>query len=77
MEIPVEYRPRLKSEGKKITLLDGIDAIWILFKENIWSDKMQSLSIIIPAYNEEAFIVKLLEKVLSVDTESIGLKKKL
>ena len=38
---------------------------------------MKSLSIVIPAYNEEAFIVKLLEKVLSVDTESIGLKKKL
>ncbi len=33
---------------------------------------MKKLSIVIPAYNEERFIGELLEKIVGVDTESIG-----
>jgi dolichol-phosphate mannosyltransferase len=36
---------------------------------------MPKLSIVIPAYNEEAFLGKLLEKILSVPTESLGYEK--
>jgi hypothetical protein len=32
LELPVEYVPRLHSEGKKITLGDGLSALWALFK---------------------------------------------
>ena len=32
IEIPVEYRPRLKSEGKKITIRDGLCALLNLLK---------------------------------------------
>ena len=32
LEVPVDYRPRLKSEGKKITVLDGFKAIIKLLK---------------------------------------------
>lgn len=35
------------------------------------------LSIVIPAYNEEAFIGTLLEKILAVPTESVGFKKEI
>ncbi|MBT7608696.1 MAG: glycosyltransferase family 2 protein [Bacteriovoracaceae bacterium] len=38
---------------------------------------MKILSIVIPAYNEEKFITDLLEKVLSIDTESVGYKKEI
>ena len=38
---------------------------------------MPVLSIIIPAYNEEAFIGKLLEKIIAVPTESAGFKKEI
>jgi len=38
---------------------------------------MPSLSIIIPAYNEEAFIGKLLEKILAVPVDSIGFEKEI
>jgi glycosyltransferase involved in cell wall biosynthesis len=31
-EIPIRYEPRTKSEGKKIRLKDGIQAIWTLIK---------------------------------------------
>jgi dolichol-phosphate mannosyltransferase len=36
---------------------------------------MRKLSIVIPAYNEEAFIGTLLQAILSVDTEIIGFQK--
>jgi dolichol-phosphate mannosyltransferase len=36
---------------------------------------MPTLSIVIPAYNEEAFIGKLLEKILKVPTEALGFRK--
>lgn len=31
-ELPIHYKPRNKSEGKKIRLKDGIQAVWTLFK---------------------------------------------
>ncbi len=36
---------------------------------------MKKLSIVIPAYNEEKYIAKLLERVLSVPTETLGFSK--
>lgn len=38
---------------------------------------MPKLSIVIPAYNEEAFIGKLLEKILSIPTQSVGFEMEL
>jgi dolichol-phosphate mannosyltransferase len=38
---------------------------------------MPTLSIVIPAYNEEAFIGKLLERILAVPTEKLGFTKEL
>src|SRR5579862_5987725 len=38
---------------------------------------MQRLSIVIPAFNEEAFIGTLLETILAVDTESLGFEKEI
>lgn len=35
IELPIQYKPRSKSEGKKISWKDGIKAIWVLFKEYI------------------------------------------
>lgn len=36
-EVPISYRPRSKSEGKKIRWRDGLEAIWLLFKYR-WAD---------------------------------------
>src|SRR5580658_7370478 len=38
---------------------------------------MPLLSIVIPAYNEEAFIGELLRQILAVDTESLGFPKEI
>ena len=38
---------------------------------------MPTLSIVIPAYNEEAFIGTLLEKILAVHTETMGFTKEI
>lgn len=38
---------------------------------------MPLLSIVIPAYNEEAFIGELLRRILAVDTESLGFQKEI
>src|SRR2546421_5156228 len=37
----------------------------------------RTVSIIVPAYNEEAFIGALLEKLLHVDTEAVGFNKEI
>lgn len=29
-EVPISYKARSREEGKKITWLDGVDALWIL-----------------------------------------------
>ncbi len=39
LEIPVEYSPRLKSDGKKITVSDGFKAIITLFKLRFLKEK--------------------------------------
>src|SRR5207302_11165296 len=39
--------------------------------------RMPKVSIVVPAYNEEAFISTLLDLVLSVDTESLGFSKEI
>ena len=36
---------------------------------------MKIISIIIPAYNEDKYIVQLLDNINSVDTDSIGFSK--
>lgn len=35
IEKPIRYQPRSKSEGKKISWLDGVKAIWVLLSEFI------------------------------------------
>ncbi len=34
-ELPISYRARTREEGKKITWRDGVEALWILFRERI------------------------------------------
>jgi glycosyltransferase involved in cell wall biosynthesis len=34
-EVPISYRARTREEGKKITWQDGVEALWILFKERV------------------------------------------
>jgi glycosyltransferase involved in cell wall biosynthesis len=34
-EVPISYRARSREEGKKITWLDGVEALWILVRERI------------------------------------------
>ena len=41
------------------------------------SNRTRTLSIVIPAYNEEAFIQPLLERVLAVPTEELGFIKEI
>lgn len=33
IELPISYKPRSKDEGKKISWIDGVKAIWVLLKE--------------------------------------------
>jgi glycosyltransferase involved in cell wall biosynthesis len=34
-EVPISYHARSRDEGKKITWVDGVEALWILFKERL------------------------------------------
>jgi dolichol-phosphate hexosyltransferase len=34
-EVPISYHARSREEGKKITWRDGVEALWILFRERI------------------------------------------
>jgi glycosyltransferase involved in cell wall biosynthesis len=34
-EVPISYRARSREEGKKITWVDGVEAIWILIRERL------------------------------------------
>jgi dolichol-phosphate hexosyltransferase len=34
-EVPISYRARTREEGKKITWRDGVEALWILFRERV------------------------------------------
>jgi 2-phospho-L-lactate transferase/gluconeogenesis factor (CofD/UPF0052 family) len=39
LEIPVSYSPRTRSEGKKITLMDGMSALAMLFRQRIFGNR--------------------------------------
>jgi len=32
LEVPISYSPRRVDEGKKIRWVDGVDALWVLFR---------------------------------------------
>jgi dolichol-phosphate hexosyltransferase len=34
-EVPISYHARSRDEGKKITWVDGVEALWILFRERL------------------------------------------
>ena len=34
-EVPISYHARSREEGKKITWKDGVEALWILFRERV------------------------------------------
>jgi len=36
-EVPISYRPRRRTEGKKIGFGDGIQAIWCILKYGLWA----------------------------------------
>lgn len=36
VELPMEYYPRDRSEGKKLQIFDGIEAVWTLFRYKFW-----------------------------------------
>ena len=36
LEIPINFKPRLIEEGKKITWKDGVKALWYLFKYRLF-----------------------------------------
>jgi glycosyltransferase involved in cell wall biosynthesis len=39
-EVPISYRARTREEGKKITWRDGVEALWILFRERVRRPKL-------------------------------------
>ncbi len=39
LEMPVSYSPRTRSEGKKITLMDGMNALSMLFRQRIFGKR--------------------------------------
>lgn len=41
-EIPISYRPREPDEGKKISWVDGLKAIWVLLKQRLGSHASKS-----------------------------------
>jgi glycosyltransferase involved in cell wall biosynthesis len=34
-EVPISYQARTRAEGKKITWVDGVEALWIIFRERM------------------------------------------
>jgi glycosyltransferase involved in cell wall biosynthesis len=34
-EVPISYKARSREEGKKLTMLDGVEALWILARERV------------------------------------------
>ncbi|MGA3242788.1 MAG: hypothetical protein ABSG03_41635, partial [Bryobacteraceae bacterium] len=46
LEIPVSYSPRTRSEGKKITLMDGMSALAMLFRQRILGNRTASDAIV-------------------------------
>ncbi|MFN8390799.1 MAG: 2-phospho-L-lactate transferase CofD family protein [Bdellovibrionota bacterium] len=43
IELPVNYRPRHKIEGKKTTVLDGLKALWMLLRNRFARTKMETI----------------------------------
>lgn len=41
-EVPISYTARTREEGKKITWRDGVEALWILFRERLRPIKTRS-----------------------------------
>jgi glycosyltransferase involved in cell wall biosynthesis len=39
-EVPISYNARTREEGKKITWRDGVEALWILFRERVRRPKL-------------------------------------
>jgi hypothetical protein len=39
LEIPVSYSPRTRSESQKITLMDGVSALIMLFRQRILGNR--------------------------------------
>jgi hypothetical protein len=34
-EVPISYQARSRAEGKKITWVDGVEALWIILRERL------------------------------------------
>ena len=66
--IPVEYKARTKMEGKKSTPMDGLESPVRADSFPLRCSRMKLVSIVIPAYNEAAFIGDLLRAIAQVDT---------
>jgi hypothetical protein len=41
LEVPVSYTPRTRSEGKKITMMDGMSALSMLFRQRVFGKRAQ------------------------------------
>ena len=75
LEIPVEYKARTKTQGKKSTPMDGLRALFALIRFRFGARWMKLVSIVVPAYNEAAFIGDLLRAIAQVDTRPLGFEK--
>ncbi len=49
LELPVEYEPRTRSEGKKITLMDGINALRALFRYRMFARRTRASGLQLPS----------------------------
>jgi glycosyltransferase involved in cell wall biosynthesis len=45
-EVPISYRGRTYEEGKKITALDGVAALWYILKFNMFCDLKESYRVV-------------------------------
>lgn len=48
LELPVDYKPRTRSDGKKITLMDGIKALGALFRYRLFAPQMNAPGLQLP-----------------------------
>lgn len=59
IELPISYSPRTYEEGKKITVRDGFDALWVIFQNRFFPT---------PLYKDNAQVKR--QNIPSVDTGS-------